>query len=88
VAWTYPVTGNNIFNPIVIDGIMYAPVSRDTLVALDAATGKEIWKKEGAAPSRARGMNYWESSDRSDRRFICLQSGSVTASAWWKSPRA
>src|SRR5262245_23096148 len=24
VAWTYPVTGNVIFNPIVIDDVMYA----------------------------------------------------------------
>jgi quinoprotein glucose dehydrogenase len=31
------------------------------LAAIDAATGKEIWRKEGAAPSGARGMNYWES---------------------------
>ena len=79
VAWSVPVTGNSIFNPIVVDGIMYAPVGGGALAAIDAATGKEIWRKEGAAPSGARGMNYWESADRSDRRFIFLQSGNVTA---------
>src|SRR5688572_5557137 len=26
VAWTYPVTGNSIFNPVVVDGVMYVPV--------------------------------------------------------------
>ncbi len=49
------------------------------LAAIDAATGREIWRKEGAAPSGARGMNYWESPDRSDRRFIFLQRGDVVA---------
>jgi quinoprotein glucose dehydrogenase len=79
VAWTFPITGNSIFNPVVIDGVMYAPVGGGALAAIDAATGKEIWRKEGMAPSGARGMNYWESADRSDRRFIYLQRGDVIA---------
>jgi glucose dehydrogenase len=79
VAWSFPITGNSIFNPVVVDGVMYAPVGGRALAAIDAATGKEIWRKEGAAPSGARGMNYWESPDRSDRRFIYLQSGDVIA---------
>jgi quinoprotein glucose dehydrogenase len=79
VAWSYPITGNSIFNPVIVDGVMYAPVGGGALAAIDAATGKEIWRKEGAAPSGARGMNYWESPDRSDRRFIYLQRGDVIA---------
>jgi glucose dehydrogenase len=79
VAWSYPITGNSIFNPVVVDEVMYAPVGGGALAAIDAATGKEIWRKEGAAPSGARGMNYWESPDRSDRRFIYLQRGDVIA---------
>ena len=50
VAWSFPITGNSIFNPVVIDGVMYAPVGGGALAAIDAATGKEIWRKEGAAP--------------------------------------
>jgi glucose dehydrogenase len=79
VAWSYPITGNSIFNPVVVDGVMYASVGGGALAAIDAATGQEIWRKEGAAPSGARGMNYWESPDRSDRRFIYLQRGDVIA---------
>jgi quinoprotein glucose dehydrogenase len=79
VAWSYPIAGNSIFNPVVVDGVMYASVGGGALAAIDAATGKEIWRKEGAAPSGARGMNYWESPDRSDRRFIYLQRGDVIA---------
>src|SRR5687768_5969581 len=51
VAWSFPITGNSIFNPVVVDGVMYAPVGGRALAAIDAATGKEIWRKEGAAPS-------------------------------------
>jgi quinoprotein glucose dehydrogenase len=79
VAWSVPITGASIFNPVVVDGVMYAPVGGGALAAIDAATGKEIWRKEGAAPSGARGMNYWESPDRSDRRFVYLQRGDVVA---------
>ena len=79
VAWSYPIAGASIFNPVVVDGVMYAPVGGGALAAIDAATGKEIWRKEGMAPSGARGMNYWESPDRSDRRFIYLQRGDVIA---------
>ena len=79
VAWSYPITGNSIFNPVIVDGVMYIPAGGGALAAIDAATGQEIWRKEGAAPSGARGMNYWESPDRSDRRFIYLQRGDVIA---------
>ena len=45
VAWTYP-TGDGrkyFFNPIVVDGVMYVLAKNNSIVALDAATGKEIW---------------------------------------------
>src|SRR5690242_20548463 len=45
VAWTYPTgdPGNYLFNPIVVDGVMYVLAKSNSLVALDAETGKEIW---------------------------------------------
>ena len=48
VAWIYP-TGDNrsyVFNPIVVDNVMYVQARNSSLVALDAATGKEIWIHE------------------------------------------
>src|SRR5262245_40796717 len=79
VAWSFPITGNSIFNPVIVDGVMYAPVGGGALAAIDAASGREMWRKEGVAPTGARGMNYGESPDRSDRRFIFLQRGDVIA---------
>jgi quinoprotein glucose dehydrogenase len=73
-AWFFPVPdrrGNFGFNPIVVDGVMYALGPTNAIVAVDAATGTLIWSHavEGASPG-GRGMNYWESKDRADRRLI------------------
>src|SRR5438128_1865908 len=45
IAWTYPTGDNNkyFFNPIVVDGAMFVLARNNSIVALDAATGKEIW---------------------------------------------
>ena len=72
VAWIYP-TGDNrsyVFNPIVVDNVMYVLARNSSLVALDAATGKEIWIHENLPGLTTRGIAYWESKDRKDRRLI------------------
>src|ERR1700730_6826082 len=79
VVWTLPVTGTIIFNPLVVDGVMYLQASGNTLVAVDAATGSEIWRRQTQGPMGGRGMNYWESPDRSDRRLLFIAGGYLTA---------
>ncbi|PYR43876.1 MAG: pyrroloquinoline quinone-dependent dehydrogenase [Acidobacteria bacterium] len=79
VVWTFPVTGTVIFNPLVVDGVMYLQASGNTLVAVDAATGKEIWRRQTQGAMGGRGMNYWESPDRSDRRLLFIAGGYLTA---------
>ena len=72
VAWTYP-TGDGrsyLFNPIVIDGVIYVQARNSSLVALNAATGKEIWIHENLTGLSTRGISYWESKDHKDRRLI------------------
>ncbi|OLC40800.1 MAG: hypothetical protein AUH43_25745 [Acidobacteria bacterium 13_1_40CM_65_14] len=73
-AWFFPVPdrkGNFGFNPIVANGVMYVLGPANAIVALDAASGDVIWSHavEGTGPGN-RGMNYWASADRSDRRLI------------------
>jgi quinoprotein glucose dehydrogenase len=53
------------------------PQQQAGIVALDAATGKELWFSPGNTPTR--GMNYWESADRSDRRLIFIGGGFIRA---------
>lgn len=45
VVWTYPTgeKGNYFFNPTVVDGTMYVLAQNNSIVALDAVTGKERW---------------------------------------------
>jgi glucose dehydrogenase len=73
VAWTYPAAdgGKYLFNPVVVDGVMYVLAKNNSIVALDAAAGKEIWV-HGNPRGRVttRGINYWESRDRSERRLL------------------
>jgi quinoprotein glucose dehydrogenase len=75
VAWIYP-TGDDrryFFNPLVADGVMYVLAKNNSIVALDAVTGKEIWthgSESGTTIITDRGINYWESKDRSERRLL------------------
>ncbi len=69
-AWFYPTGIPHAFNPVVVDGVMYVLGKQNTIVALDATTGKEIWSHTADGPPADRGINYWESKDRSDRRLI------------------
>src|SRR5580704_9530063 len=73
IAWTYPTGDKNSydFNPVIVDGVMYVQAKNNSIVALDAATGREIWVHPNDTRSiTARGVNYWESKDRSDRRLL------------------
>ncbi|RZS96804.1 PQQ-binding-like beta-propeller repeat protein [Cecembia calidifontis] len=59
-------------NPIIVDGVMYVNSGKQTVYAIDAATGKEIWSfkslKEGMPSAASRGVTYWESGD--DKRIL------------------
>jgi quinoprotein glucose dehydrogenase len=81
VAWTYSSgdTRTYRFNPIVVDGVLYTLAKNMALVALDAATGKEIWTHENQGAIGDRGINYWESVDRKDRRLLFINAGFLTA---------
>ena len=69
MAWTYP-DGQTDFNPLVARGVVYGRGPGTSFVALDAATGRQIWVSEGVTDFNARGINYWESKDGKDRRLI------------------
>ena len=68
VAWKYPIDSTALFNPIVVDSTMYVK-AKGGVVAIDAATGKELWAHQAGSITN-RGMNYWESKDRTERRLL------------------
>ena len=76
-AWTYdmgvPATGYTI-TPIVIGNVMYLPIQGTIVVALQADTGKELWKydlknlKDGPGPSAGGAGSRTGSARRASRR--------------------
>lgn len=85
VAWTYTTDDKNnySFNPLVVDGVMYVLAKSNSIVALDAATGRQIWvHANNSRAVTARGLNYWQSKDGSDRRlFYCVSNFLVAIDA-------
>ncbi len=89
VAWKYP-TGDEMrytFSPLVVGDMAFFAAKNGSLVAVNAATGKEIWVHSfttpGGVPSRfggiagLRGATYWQSEDGKDRRLIVEAEGSL-----------
>ena len=81
LAWVYPTVDSlpNFFSPIVVDTIMYVMAKNSSLVALNANTGKEIWIHASLQGLTRRGINYWESKDRTDRRLLFTLNNSLQA---------
>lgn len=74
-VWFYPA-GENAnrfgFNPLVVGNTMIVMGRQNSVVALNATTGKELWRHDNHNSRLVthRGINYWESKDRSDRRLL------------------
>jgi quinoprotein glucose dehydrogenase len=72
LAWSYDTEekGGLQTSPIIVDGVLYGMTPSLKPFALDAATGKLLWKFDsgirGTQPSR--GLAYW--SDGKDKRII------------------
>ena len=71
-------TGSNPeATPIVVNGIMYLPAGGNRILALEADTGKELWRHElpRETPTTARGVAFWP-GDRNNPPRIVFTAGS------------
>ncbi len=72
VAWKFETgqTGGLETTPLVVDGVLYALTPTLQVIALDAATGKLLWKFDshinGTEP--LRGLTYW--TDGKEKRLF------------------
>ena len=85
MAWTYR-SGDGAANiqctPIIVDGLLYAPTPGRAIVAIDATTGIERWRKQMEAPRQTRaqdaparrGLVYWP-GDRENAPRILFGAG-------------
>jgi quinoprotein glucose dehydrogenase len=75
VAWTYHSNDgkDNIqCNPIIVDGVMYAPTPGKFIVAVNAETGAEVWRVKPEGRPAFRGLIYRPGRDgASPRIFFC-----------------
>ena len=73
IAWTYHSrdTRNELeCNPIIVHGTMFTPTPGNAVVAVNAATGVELWRfKPGGRPA-FRGLIYWPGSAQAPGRIL------------------
>jgi quinoprotein glucose dehydrogenase len=84
-AWTYR-SGDGAANiqctPIIVDGLLYAPTPGRAVVAVDAETGVERWRRQMEVPRQVRpqdaparrGLVYWP-GDRENAPRILFGAG-------------
>ena len=75
IAWTYPTQDGSkyFFNPLAAGGRIFVLAKNNSIVALDPATGRELWThppEAGTVIITNRGLNYWESKDGLEGRLL------------------
>ena len=78
VAWTYDTAdgpGASQNQPIMVNGILYGVTSKHKVVALDAGTGKQLWRFDSGITGRGpnRSVVHWSEGGRG-RIFAGIQS--------------
>ena len=81
VAWMYPSGDQQpyFFSPIIVDTTMYVMGKNNSLIAVSVLSGKEIWIHANLMGLSRRGLNYWESKDKKDKRLIFTLNNSLQA---------
>jgi quinoprotein glucose dehydrogenase len=69
VAWKYDTgeDGGIEASPIIVGKVLYTTTPHRSVIALDAASGKLLWKFESDLPGRVltRGVSYWSDGHQS-----------------------
>jgi quinoprotein glucose dehydrogenase len=78
VAWTYETgdKGEYQANNLIIGGTLFTASPTRKVIALDAATGAELWKwdpkseRAGAGGGRQRGLVFWQNESGGEQRLF------------------
>ena len=87
VAWTYDTgeKGEYQANNLIVDGVLYTPSQSRRVIALNAATGKELWQwdpakeRSGGGGGRQRGLVYWQNESGGEQRLFTGVGGFLIA---------
>ena len=84
VAWEFHSGdfGQMQCNPIVVHGVLYGATGTSEIFALDAASGRQLWRftvagKLDAVLANDRGVTYW--ADGRSERILCTVGGYLYA---------
>ena len=84
LAWTYDTGetgGTDEITPIVVHNVMYVGTPQQHVIALNAETGKEIWKYapagEGGRFSEYRGVSYWPGDGQITPKIVFASDGKL-----------
>ena len=91
VAWTYETGDKGEFqtNNLIVDGVLYTASPARNVIALNAATGKELWRfdprteRQDTVGNRQRGLVYWEGAATIDGSSRPPEPGSTR---WTRGP--
>ncbi|MDA7888138.1 PQQ-binding-like beta-propeller repeat protein [Akkermansiaceae bacterium] len=87
VAWTWD-TGDQAeyqANNLIVNGVLFTPTQTRKVVALNAASGKEIWRWDprnehtGPGSARQRGLVYWTNENGGEARIFTAVKGFLFA---------
>ena len=73
VAWTYHSKDgkqNLQCNPIIVDGVLFAPTAGKHIVAVNAETGVELWRFKPEGRPAFRGLIYWPGRNGAAPRIL------------------
>jgi quinoprotein glucose dehydrogenase len=78
IAWTYDTGDKSEYqaNNLVVGGVLYTASPLRKVIALEAATGRELWKwdpnweRPGSGRSRQRGLVFWQDEQTGEQRLF------------------
>ncbi|MDO8545701.1 MAG: PQQ-binding-like beta-propeller repeat protein [Opitutaceae bacterium] len=78
VAWTYDTgeKGEYQANNLIVAGVLYTATTSRRVIALNAATGRELWQwdpasdRAGPGGRRQRGLVYWKNESGTEHRLF------------------
>lgn len=78
VAWTYDTgdKGEYQANNLIVEGVLYTASPTRKVIALDAATGRELWKWDAASERRTggggrqRGLVFWQNEKGGEQHLF------------------
>jgi quinoprotein glucose dehydrogenase len=78
VAWAYDTgdKGEYQANNLIVAGVLYTATPTRKVIALDAGTGRELWKwnpqseRPGGGAARQRGLVFWQNETGGEQRLF------------------